>query len=120
MNVQDLKPPLFSMKPPFPNMEDGKIRILQGDQEIIGDLIPYYRPHYGLFGARIDIVGPLIPQSPSEPPPLGQWTDAAHYIVTVIKLSQSEIGRIRQTGDRQVPYSIELPSRRNSGQVLNI
>jgi len=35
MNVQDLKPSLFSMAPPFPNMEDGKIRILQGDQQII-------------------------------------------------------------------------------------
>jgi hypothetical protein len=44
MNAQDLKPSLFPMEPPFPNMEDGKIRILQGDQEIIGDLIPYYRP----------------------------------------------------------------------------
>jgi hypothetical protein len=111
MNAQGLKPPLFPMEPPFPNMEDGKIRILQGDREIIGDLIPYYRPHYGLFGARIDIVGPVIPQSPSEPPPLGQWTDAGHFIVTIIKLSQSEIGRIRQTGNRRVPYSIKLPSK---------
>ncbi len=111
MTAQDLKPPLFAMEPPFPNMEDGKIRILQGDREIIGDLIPYYRPHYGLFGARIDIVGPVIPQSPSEPPPLGQWADAGHFIVTIIKLSQFEIGRIRQTGDRRVPYSIDLLSK---------
>src|SRR6266516_5226411 len=92
------------MEPPFPNMEDGKIRILQGDREIIGDLISYYRPHYGLFGARIDIVGPVILQSPSEPPPLVQWADAGHFIVTIIKLSQFEIARIRQTGIRCGPY----------------
>jgi len=112
MDTNDaLTPPLFKMKPPFPDMHAAKIRITQGEKELVGDLLSYHRPYDGLFGARIDIVGPVIHSTPSQPSPLEGWTDAGYFTITTLKLVYEDILAIKQTGDREVPYSLELKPR---------
>lgn len=108
MDSDDLTPPMYPMKPPLPDMQIGKIRISHSGGETIGELIPYHFPQDHLFGARIDILGPVIPESSVEPIPLGRFVTAGHFIVTILNLSQELILKIRQTYDTDVPYALEI------------
>jgi hypothetical protein len=108
MNSDDLTPPMFAMEPPFPDMQIGKIRILHGTGETIGELIPYQFPEDRLFGARIDILGPPVYDSRANPLPTGRFATAGHFTVTILKLSQDLLEEIQQTPDRNIPYLLEL------------
>jgi hypothetical protein len=86
-------PPKFRMEAPFPDMSGKKIRVVQGELQSVGKLMPHVRPKEKLFGLRIDILGPLV---------------RSRSIVTYLTLSQGLIRKIEKTGDPEVPYQLRL------------
>jgi hypothetical protein len=93
MGSNDLTPPMFPIKPPFPNMGIGKIRISHSGGETMGELIPYHFPQDHLFGARIDILGPMV---------------YGCSLILVLKLSQQLLQTIQRTDDANFPYAITI------------
>jgi hypothetical protein len=99
---------MFPMEPPFPDMASGKIKVLHAGGDVIGKLIPYHFPQDHRFGARIDILGPLVHNSRAQPDPTGLFVTAGCSVVVVLKLSQALLRKIRRTGDPEIPYSLEM------------
>jgi hypothetical protein len=86
-------PKMFPMEAPFPDMNGKKILVLQEGRKSVGDLMPHVRPKEGLFGLRIDILGPLIEDKAT---------------VTYLTLSKGLIQRVEKTSDSEVPYQLRL------------
>lgn len=93
MTPDDLRPALFHIDPPFPDMVPGKIRIQHAGGELTGSLVPYHRPQDQLFGARVDILGPVV---------YGLGT------VIGLKLSEALLQRIQRTGNSDLPYALKF------------
>jgi hypothetical protein len=93
MGPDDLIPPMFQMESPLPDMTSGKIRISHARGETIGRLIPYYRAKEQLFGARIDILGPII---------YGSGT------VIVLKLCRKLLRKIQRSENADIPYALAI------------
>jgi hypothetical protein len=93
MESDDFKPPMFQLESPLPDMTSGKIKISHARGEAIGHLIPYYRPKEQLFGARIDILGPIIYDSGT---------------VIILKLCRKLLRNIQRTQSADIPYALKI------------
>ena len=94
----------------------GKVRVVEGDREAVGDLIPQY--HRGdTLGVRIDIMFAPVWTPGGATDPDTDLTEAGYIPVRELHLSPTEIGNLERTGDATVPYRLTLGRRAPGGSA---
>jgi hypothetical protein len=89
------EPPLFSMDPPFPEMNGKKILVSTSTGSEVAELMTYRKKHKGLFGIKIRFEGATS-------------RTQALYLEEPL-LSEDEIRSIKAVDHQDYKFTIELP-----------
>ena len=108
MDSTVLIPLLFPMQSEFEDFLEGKcIRVCHGDVVHLGTLFVTHQELAGLFGLTIQF-GPSLVDGNFPPCTDGSFVTTGHAGLPIHHLTLDEVRRIQRTGDRRLPYALEV------------
>ena len=108
MDSTVLIPLLFPMQSEFADFREGKcIRVFRKDSVHLGTLLVSHQKTEGLFGMTIQF-GPSLADANFPAGTDGSFVTTGHAGLPIHHLTWDEARRIQRTGDRRLPYALEI------------
>ena len=108
MNSTVLIPRLFPMQSEFEDLREGKcIRVFRKDGVHLGTLLITHQKAEGLFGVTIQF-GPSLAEVNFPSSTNSSFVTIGHAGLPIHHLTLDEMRCIQRTGDRRLPYALEI------------